>query len=233
MNVTHITTHSVSEAWSKANEIFPTDYEIDSRASKNAGYDIWWSTRPGCAAWISDLCTRLEVNLPNGDTVEIWIEDEDETTETETETETEAQETEETTETVSAEQAAEWTAATKTAEGMTLEALFVPEVCQRVTLCIDGDYGSEDEKRIYEAIESGHPSILFDLLTRYAETHGIKWGGIWGCEARHYDHGKTGRGHYIVSGYISGRIGEEIDFCANCADILRESAEAHRVTSGE
>lgn len=229
MNVTHITTHSISEAWSKANEIFPTDYEIDSRASKNAGYDIWWSTRPGCAAWISDLCTRLEVNLPNGDTVEIWIEDEDETTETETE----AQETEDSTETISAETAAEWTAATKTAEGMTLEAIYTPEVCQRVTLCIDGNHGSEDEKRIYEAIKSGHPSILFDLLTRYAETHGIKWGGIWGCEARHYDHGKTGRGHYIVTGYISGRIGEEISFCANCADILRQAAEEHKERSGE
>lgn len=229
MNVTHITTHSVSEAWSKANEIFPTDYEIDSRASKNAGYDIWWSTRPGCAAWISDLCTRLEVNLPNGDTVEIWIEDEDETTETETETE--AQETEDSTETVSAEQAAEWTAATKTTEGMTLEALFTPEVCQRVTLCIDGDYGTADERVVFDAIRAGHPSILFDLLTRYAESHGIAWGGIWGTEARHYDHGESKRGHYIVTGYISGRIGEEMSFCANCAELLRQHQEEHKATA--
>lgn len=230
MNVTHITTHSIREAWSKADEIFPTDYMHDSDRTRRAGYDIYFSTRPGCAAWISDLGNRLEVNMENGDTVEIWIEDDDETTETET-TE-EARETEETTgdstEIVSAEQAAEWTAATKIAESMTIEALFVPEVCQRATICIDGDYGSDGEKAIYQAIKSGHPSILFDLLTRYAETHGIKWGGIWGCEARHYDHGKTGRGHYIVSGYISGRIGEEIDFCANCADILRQAAENHK-----
>lgn len=218
MKVTHITTHSVNEAWSKANEIFPTDYEIDSRASKNAGYDIWWSTRPGCAAWISDLGNRLEVNLENGDTVNVWIEEEEEQT-------TESESTEQT---MSSEEVAQMVEATKTAEQMTVNALFTPEVCQMVTLCIDGDYGTADERVVFDAIRAGHPSILFDLLTRYAETHGIKWGGIWGCEARHYDHGSGKRGHYIVSGYISGRIGEEIDFCANCADILRQAAENHK-----
>lgn len=232
MNVKHITTHSEKEAWSVVNEIFPTDYEQDSRASQNAGYPIYWSTRPGCAAWISDLCTRLEVNLENGDTVVIWIEEEGEIAEAEIE-EAVAEAVEQEIEEERKQEAARMVEATKTAERMTLEALYTPEVCQRVTLCIDGNHGSEDEKRIYEAIKSGHPSILFDLLTRYAETHGIKWGGIWGCKASHYDHGKTGRGHYIVEGYISGRIGEEISFCANCADILRQAAEEHKERSGE
>ena len=69
------TVNSVREAWSKANEIFPTDYEHDTDCTRRAGYDIYWSTRPGCTAWISDLGNRLEVNLPNGESVNIWIEE--------------------------------------------------------------------------------------------------------------------------------------------------------------
>ena len=223
------TVNSVREAWSKANEIFPTDYEHDTDCTRRAGYGIYWSTRPGCTAWISDLGNRLEVNLPNGESVNIWIE-EPETVEETTESAKSA-ESEYTAPT--AEEVAQMVEATKTAQSMTVEAIYTPEVCQRVTLCIDGNYGSEDEKRVYEAIRAGHPTICMELVTRYAETHGIKWGGIFGCKADHIEHGKTGRGHYIVTGFISGRIGYEIDFCANCADILRESAEAHRVTSGE
>lgn len=213
------TVNSVREAWSKANEIFPTDYEHDSDCTRRAGYDIYWSTRPGCTAWISDLGNRLEVNLPNGESVNIWIE-EPETVEETTESEYAAP---------SAEEVAQMVEASETVKGMKVEALYTPEVCQRVTLVIDGNYGSDEEKRVYEAIKAGHTSILFDLLTRYAETHGIGWGGIWGCKADHISHGKTGRGHYIIEGYISGSIGHEIDFCANCADILRKRAEEHRI----
>lgn len=216
------TVNSVREAWSKANEIFPTDYMHDTDCTRRAGYDIYWSTRPGCTAWISDLGNRLEVNLPNGESINIWIEEPETVEET-----AEAAESEYTA--PSAEEVAQMVEATKTAQQMTVEALYTPEVCQRVTLCIDGNHGSESEKRIYEAIQSGHPSILFDLLTRYAETHGIKWGGIQDCRAYHYDH-KNGSGHYIVEGYISGSIGNEIDFCASCADILRKSAEEHELS---
>ena len=69
------TVTSVKEAWNKANEIFPTDYLHDSECTNRAGYDIYWSTRPGCNAWISDLGDRLEVNLPNGESINIWIEE--------------------------------------------------------------------------------------------------------------------------------------------------------------
>lgn len=69
------TVTSVNEAWNKANEIFPTDYLHDSDCTRRAGYDIYWSTRPGCNAWISDLGDRLEVNLPNGESINIWIEE--------------------------------------------------------------------------------------------------------------------------------------------------------------
>lgn len=62
------------EAWHKADEIFPTDYEKDDRRSANCGYDIYYSTAEGVHAWISDLESRLEINLENGETITIWIE---------------------------------------------------------------------------------------------------------------------------------------------------------------
>lgn len=69
------TVNSVKEAWSKANEIFPTDYELDTNASQRAGYSIYWSTSEGTNAWISDLGSRLEINLPNGESINVWIEE--------------------------------------------------------------------------------------------------------------------------------------------------------------
>ena len=226
MNTKHMTAHSINEAWQIANEIFPTDYEQDSRASQNAGYPIYWSTLPGCAAWISDLCTRLEINLQNGETVVIWIEEEGEIAEAEIEAAV-AEAVEEEIEEERKQEAARAIEATKTAERMTVEALFTPEVCQKVTLSVNGySWASDDEKTIYEAIKAEHPTILFDLLTRYSETHGIKWGSIWGTKAQHISN-RSGEGHYIITGYISARIGSEIDFLTNCAEILRDEYHEH------
>lgn len=69
-----MTVRSREEAWKAANKIFPTDYEPDTRASQNAGYPIYWSTASGVNAWISDLNTTLELNLPDGNTVRINID---------------------------------------------------------------------------------------------------------------------------------------------------------------
>lgn len=71
----HYIVNSVKEAWIIADQIFPTDYIYNSEYSKNAGYPIYTSTMPGCNAWISDLNTSLEVNLPNGQTVRIRIDE--------------------------------------------------------------------------------------------------------------------------------------------------------------
>ena len=38
---------SMSEAWSKVDEIFPTDYEKDSKSSERAGYPVYRSTAEG------------------------------------------------------------------------------------------------------------------------------------------------------------------------------------------
>ena len=67
---------SKQEAWIKAGIIFPTDYIKDDIRSTRAGYDIYYSTAAGVVAWISDLGDRLEVNLENGETVNIWIDEE-------------------------------------------------------------------------------------------------------------------------------------------------------------
>lgn len=62
-------------AWAIADDLFPSDYVHDSSRSQRAGYDVYMSTFPGMDAWISDLGDRLEVNLPDGQTVNVWIED--------------------------------------------------------------------------------------------------------------------------------------------------------------
>lgn len=67
---------SKAQAWEIANEIFPTDYIKDDAQSERAGYGIYYSTAAaGVHAWISDLEDRLEVNLPSGKTVNIWIDE--------------------------------------------------------------------------------------------------------------------------------------------------------------
>lgn len=72
---------SKQEAWRKADIIFTTDYIKDDIRSTRAGYDIYYSTAAGVDAWISDLGGRLEVNLENGETVNIWIDEEPQFTE--------------------------------------------------------------------------------------------------------------------------------------------------------
>lgn len=70
---------SREKAWEEANKIFPYDYLMDDEGSVKAGYPIFRSTaseHPG--NWISDLGDRLEINFENGDSVNIWIEDQGE-----------------------------------------------------------------------------------------------------------------------------------------------------------
>ena len=71
----HITVHSKEAAFQVANTIIPTDYEYDIERTSKAGYPIYWTTAAGRNCWISDLGDRLEVNLDNGSSVNIWIDD--------------------------------------------------------------------------------------------------------------------------------------------------------------
>ena len=68
---------SVKQAWELANRLFPTAYEKDEERSRRAGYPIHHSTAEGVNAWISDLGNRLELNYPNGESENIWIEEDE------------------------------------------------------------------------------------------------------------------------------------------------------------
>lgn len=70
---------SIDEAWKKANEIFPTDYEKDEGSSARAGYDIYRHPTLNFYSRICDLGDRLEVLTGEyGENVtNIWIVDDD------------------------------------------------------------------------------------------------------------------------------------------------------------
>ena len=69
-----MTVTSIRDAWAEVRKIFPTDYEYSTERSERVGYPIYYSKATGVNAWISDLGNRLEVNLPDGKSVSIWIE---------------------------------------------------------------------------------------------------------------------------------------------------------------
>ena len=82
-----MTVTSIRDAWAEVQKIFPTRYEHDASRSERAGYPIYYSTASGVNAWISDLGNRLEVNLPDGKSVDIWIQSPAEATATSNRTE--------------------------------------------------------------------------------------------------------------------------------------------------
>ena len=71
-----MTVRNITEAWQEADRLIPTDYIKDEASSLRAGYDIYRSTAAGNSSYICDLGDRLEVNLDNGTSVNIWIEEE-------------------------------------------------------------------------------------------------------------------------------------------------------------
>ena len=72
------TVESMEQAWKKVNnEIFPTDYEKDENSSERAGYPVYRSTAEGhYYDYICDLGDRLEVNLSNGESINVWVKPE-------------------------------------------------------------------------------------------------------------------------------------------------------------
>ena len=82
-----MTVTSIRDAWAEVQKIFPTRYEHDASRSERAGYPIYYSTASDVNAWISDLGNRLEVNLPDGKSVDIWIQSPVEATATSNSTE--------------------------------------------------------------------------------------------------------------------------------------------------
>lgn len=74
------TVRTKEQAWTIANDLFKGDYEYDTQASANAGYDIYMSTNKVSNDHVSDLGCRLEVNI-GIESINIWIEEEPETVE--------------------------------------------------------------------------------------------------------------------------------------------------------
>lgn len=70
------TVSTIAAAWKVADEIFPTDYNEDIHSSERAGYKVYRSPL-NHYDYICDLGNRLEVNLANGETVNIWIDAEE------------------------------------------------------------------------------------------------------------------------------------------------------------
>lgn len=59
-------------AWRAVNDIFPGPYGLDEARTKGAGYDIF-SADPDPRVYVCDLGDRLEVNLADGRSVNVWI----------------------------------------------------------------------------------------------------------------------------------------------------------------
>ena len=68
-----ITAASTRQAWEIAGEILGTDYTEDTASTARAGYPIHRSTAEGNRGYICDLGDRLEVNLQDGSSRNIWI----------------------------------------------------------------------------------------------------------------------------------------------------------------
>lgn len=66
------TASTVGEAWEIVNRIFPGDYAEDAASTARAGYSVYRGTTER-RAYVCDLGDRLEVNLHNGRTVNVWI----------------------------------------------------------------------------------------------------------------------------------------------------------------
>ena len=74
---------TIEDAWAVVNLIFPTNYKKDEESTKRAGYPIYSSIKADhFYCYICDLGNRLEINLDNGKTVNVWIATEAENTET-------------------------------------------------------------------------------------------------------------------------------------------------------
>lgn len=192
------TVKSVAQAWNKVDEIFPTDYEKDSGRSSRAGYQIYSSTADGhWYDYICDLGDRLEVNLSNGDTVNIWIKDESELANELTEAE------------IQQKIADNRTAKEAGAAGwMNVE----PRQATVYNFCVmHADYAAnEAESRMADALDRADnfdKNILMgEYVAAWCDANGVPWGSIeiFG-KATRYEHGRKGNYHYVFRAVVTKR----------------------------
>ena len=186
---------SMNEAWRKANEIFPTDYEQDTKCSERAGYPVYRSTSEGhYYDYICDLGDRLEINLSNGETINIWVE-----TETDEPTEAEIQ---------------QMVADTKTAveAGKRGFSHLDPKPATIYSFCVmHTDYATNKAEHDFaEALNCSDDSmkvrLAIDYISAWCDANGIPWGSI---EIFHkpykYEHHNKGNYHFVFDAVVTMR----------------------------
>lgn len=175
---------NINEAWTMAAEIFPTDYTKDDESSSRAGYPIYRSTsRNYC--YICDLGDRLEINLDDGRTINIWIDPRDE----------EEEIREAITNTRIAEKFGENVQAWRTEKRIKIEIM------------IEGySWSSDEEKAVYKAMKDAkrRADYIYTIVTAYCDTNGVKWGTMDTPNALYFGQ-QDGSGHFIISAYITPR----------------------------
>lgn len=78
----------------------------------------------------------------------------------------------------------------------------------KISFAISGDdWSSDREKAVYKALKNTkrRADIIAELIISYCEANGVQWGTLDTTSAQHYDHGKNGGGHFIISAYITPR----------------------------
>lgn len=185
MKNTSYTVNSISAAWAKVNEIFPSDYNKDEASSERAGYNVYRSPL-NHYDYICDLGDRLEVNLANGETVNIWIKEE--------------------------EQLPELPAKEDIKKAAAHQYTFEPEAVQLIRVFVDGDkYESVERQRVYKAMRKTAEdrfwlfNIAGDMASAYCDAKGIEWGTIRVISVTHYSHGKTDNGHFVIEAIVTER----------------------------
>lgn len=200
---------NLCEAWTMAAEIFPTDYTKDEQSSENAGYPIYRSTtRHYC--YICELGDRLEINLDDGRTVNIWINPEVDNHEFPI---TEINE-------------AVASMHDMAAYGTTARPHRI-ETRVKIEFAISGyKWDNKEEKAIYKALrdESRQHFYISELVTAYCEANGLKWASIGETKAKHYSNDNGG--HFIISAYVTPRTDYEQMYTRSYIKYLEAVADA-------
>lgn len=220
----HIHTTSVREAWEKAREMIPSVTKTEA-GSARAGYSIYASdTDP--REWISDLGDRLEINLKDGTTVNVWIDPQEDGTEE------------------AAEQACRMSSyyreeaeAGKAALRTGWDHIYTPSVMIRVTVSVDDPSLSRDPDlamvwrslRRQTGREFGSPGIVFSIMEAYCRQQGIIWGVMRDPVAEFVPYGRRyDQGHFIVSCLIGPSAGKEAEFLGTCSRFLFQQHDDHK-----
>lgn len=183
---------NLCEAWTMAAEIFPTDYTKDEQSSENAGYPIYRSTNSHYN-YICELGDRLEINLSDGRTINIWIDPRDEE-----------------------QEIAEIIRNNRIAEeyGKSAQPWRIENRVE-IEIMIEGyTWSGDEEKAIFTALKDtkNRTDIIYNIINSYCDTHGIKYTSLDTPKALYLGQ-KDGSGHFIISAYITPKIDFESMFC--------------------